>query len=250
MVEIGAQQLANSALTPNLIAEFGKAFGHMQNAPTFAKNDAGRFHDLELLAVEAPPFRHLWSWVNWTYAAVDVDGSVGSIPLDLNFDSVPDSMKGQYQLVTNYGTTEHIANQLTAFKAIHDLAAVGGVMTHFLPSIGMPNHGLVSYNPKFFWMLARSNEYEQIQIQLLACTSNHMYPYPDYPGLEVKWTNPELVTAGDGLPVRDVMIRATFRKRIDAPFVAPLDVPNDTPPLNAVMRDRYWTLFGGTRPDE
>ena len=33
-------------------------------------------------------------------------------------------------------------------------------MLHVLPASGTPNHGLVSYNPKFFWMLGRSNGYK------------------------------------------------------------------------------------------
>jgi hypothetical protein len=32
----------------------------------------------------------------------------------------------------NFGTTEHVANQLNAFKLIHDLAAKGCIMVHTL----------------------------------------------------------------------------------------------------------------------
>ena len=62
-------------------------------------------------------------------------------------------------MVTNFGTTEHIANQLQSFKIIHDLAAPGALMLHVVPAGGMPTDGLVSYNPKFFWLLCRSNGY-------------------------------------------------------------------------------------------
>ena len=48
----------------------------------------------------------------------------------------------------SFGTTEHVANQLQPFKIIHDLAAAGALMLHVLPAGGMPNHGLVSYNPE------------------------------------------------------------------------------------------------------
>jgi hypothetical protein len=64
----------------------------------------------------------------------------------------------------NFGTTEHVANQLNAFKLIHDLAAKGCIMVHTLPSHGQFNHGLVNYNPKFFWMLARSNGYRLLHM--------------------------------------------------------------------------------------
>jgi hypothetical protein len=65
--------------------------------------------------------------------AADVDTAPHTIRLDLNFDDVPDKHKGKYQLVTNFGTTEHVANQNQAMKIIHDLTAVGGVMVHNLP---------------------------------------------------------------------------------------------------------------------
>ena len=72
---------------------------------------------------------------------------------------MPAEFVGRYDVVTNFGTTEHVANQLQSFKIIHDLAAAGALMLHVLPAGGTPNHGLVSYNPKFFWMLGRSNGY-------------------------------------------------------------------------------------------
>jgi methyltransferase family protein len=112
----------------------------------------------------APLARDFWAWLGVDYAAIDIDGSPGSIPIDLNYDDVPADAKGKYQLVTNFGTTEHVANQLNAFKLIHDLAAKGCIMVHTLPSHGQFNHGLVNYNPKFFWMLARSNGYRLLHM--------------------------------------------------------------------------------------
>jgi hypothetical protein len=75
--------------------------------------------------------------------------------LDLNFDGngIPTEHKGKYSLVTNFGTTEHVTNQLNAFKVIHDLTMPNGVMIHEVPAQGMFNHGLVNYNPKFFWVV-------------------------------------------------------------------------------------------------
>ena len=110
----------------------------------------------------APLARGFWTWLGCTYAAIDIDGTPGSIPLDLNVDDAPAAARGAFHLVTNFGTTEHIANQLNVFKVIHDLAVPGGVFVHEVPAQGMWNHGLVNYNPKFFWMLARSNGYEVI----------------------------------------------------------------------------------------
>src|SRR5262245_48052240 len=51
------------------------------------------------------PARHLYEALGIKYGCVDVDGRVGSVVMDLNFDSVPDAHKGQYGLVTNHGTS-------------------------------------------------------------------------------------------------------------------------------------------------
>ena len=48
-------------------------------------------------------------------------------------------------MVTNFGTTEHIANQLQSFKIIHDLAAPGALMLHVVPAGGMPMTGPLLY---------------------------------------------------------------------------------------------------------
>src|SRR5205085_2282669 len=122
---------------------------------------------IEHLDAAAPMARDFWLWLRFDYAAIDIDDSPGSIPLDLNYDNAPPKEVGRYNLVTNFGTTEHIANQLNAFKVIHELTAPGGVMIHHLPAQGMFNHGLVNYNPKFFWMLARSNGYKFLASQFL-----------------------------------------------------------------------------------
>jgi hypothetical protein len=37
---------------------------------------------------------------------------------------VPPEHKRKYHLVTNFGTTEHVANQIPAMKIIHDLTAI------------------------------------------------------------------------------------------------------------------------------
>src|SRR5262249_50608749 len=178
VIEIGAQQLANSFLeAPADIAALGRLFGvtepFLRAAPRTAHYTSG---GVELLAAAAPWARDFWRWLGCRYAAIDIDGSDGSIALDLNYDDVPASELGRYHLVTNFGTTEHVANQLNAFKVIHDLAAPGGLMIHHLPAHGMLDHGLVNYNPKFFWHLARSNRYRLCYMDYRMGTTHYRLP--------------------------------------------------------------------------
>ena len=163
VIEIGAQQLDESFVgATEDIAATGRVFGVATPPPSFART--GPRSDTNALA-GAPLAREFWTWLGLSYASIDIDGSPGSIPLDLNYDEVPAELMGRYDVVTNFGTTEHVANQLQSFKIIHDLAAAGALMLHVLPAGGMPNHGLFSYNPKFFWMLGRSNGFAWLAME-------------------------------------------------------------------------------------
>src|SRR5262249_49865921 len=104
--------------------------------------------------------RELWHWLGLRPTVFDIDRTPGVIPLDLNYGRAPFLMRGKFAVVTNYGTSEHVANQFNVFKVMHDLTRRWGVMIHHVPAQGYLNHGLVNYNPKFFWMLARSNRYK------------------------------------------------------------------------------------------
>ena len=110
------------------------------------------------------PARLLYEALGIKYDCVDVDGRVGSVVLDLNFDPVPEDQKGRYGLVTNHGTSEHILNQYNVFKAMHDFARPGGVFIHAVPFTVHLEHGFFNYQPNFFEALARYNSYETLGI--------------------------------------------------------------------------------------
>src|SRR5437667_2867193 len=74
------------------------------------------------------------------YESIDLNGQNDAHRFDLNFNlSEKYGFTGQYDLVTNHGTTEHLFNQAIAFENIHKLTAPGGVMVHMLPFQGYQN---------------------------------------------------------------------------------------------------------------
>ena len=241
VIEIGAQQLHNSFLREvgkvnDLGALFGVKTPFKRLEPTASSIAHG---ELEALGSDAPFARDFYTWLGFEYAAVDIDGSPNSLPLDLNYDSAPWDAIGKYNLVTNFGTTEHVANQINAFKLIHELAAPNGIMVHELPAQGYLNHGLVNYNPKFFWMLARSNGYELIHMDFNWSGVDYLLPQNilDYISQFVDTNNrPPYKTADAGILV-------IIRKVFDTPFVAPLDVPTGTKAPNKALEERYWSVF-------
>lgn len=238
VVEIGTQQLADEFLgAADKVQCLGRFFDRSADFALAAPlNSSGG------LDPAAPLARDFWTWLGFGYAAIDIDGSPGSIPLDLNYDPVPQDHVGRYHLVTNYGTTEHVANQLNAFKVIHDLTAQGGVMIHTLPAQGMPNHGLINYNPKFFWMLARSNGYKWLHEDYQGDGLASGYDLPQNIVDRVALYFPDAETRSKTV-IYDAGIRIALQKQFDLPFVAPLDIATGVTTDNAALAQRYWTVF-------
>jgi hypothetical protein len=220
VIEIGAQQLSNALLrdtaaTDNLFRLFDRP-PQTLGAPNFQ----GMVNGLEHQPEDAPASRALWEALGFKYAALDFDGHRDSIAIDLNRDVVPKRLKGAFDIAANTGTTEHVANQDNAFRVIHDLVRPDGIMMHELPAQGMMTHGLINYNPKFFWHLCRENEYEVLFIKV--CSHQTSPVPPDVLGSNIQFSGHQHILI-EAIP--DFTIRAALRKKIDRSFVTPLDIP-------------------------
>lgn len=247
VAEIGAQQLSTSffGLQDELRAAEA-LFKTGSPAPQFgAKPTAARFSAAgEVLDASAPLARSFWHWLRYRYLAIDVDESPDSLPLDLNYDQTPDDARGRFDLVTNFGTTEHVANQLHAFKLIHELTKAGGVMMHHLPMQGNLTHGLVNYNPKFFWMLARSNDYQFLHMSFTNDGSGP--PHQDFLDFILKFI-PELSEQEQNCQFTNAYITVVLKKIHDLSYVPPLDVPTGAAASNETFKERYWGVFAPER---
>jgi hypothetical protein len=101
------------------------------------------------------------------YLAFDLSGRNGSFKIDLckNHDFI-----SQFDLVTDYGTIEHVNDQYNAFKNMHDLCMRGGMMLHALPVVGhWPSHSRYYYSLPFAHELARLANYHVIAIEQAPC---------------------------------------------------------------------------------
>jgi hypothetical protein len=247
IIEIGAQQLASSfLLAGERLQVLGKAFGVQSPIALVPPKPTHVVHGhLEHLDSQAPTARVFWQWLGLKYACIDIDGSPDSIPLDLNFDDAPRDALGKYDLVTNFGTTEHVANQLNAFKVIHDLAALDGLMLHFLPAQGMFNHGFINYNFKFFWMLARSNNYKCVFSDY--AQAREQYSLPQNIVEFIRETNVLPDSFASECRASDGLLKVVMKKTVDIPYVPPIDVPTGTRTNIPELKRRYWSVFD---PDE
>jgi SAM-dependent methyltransferase len=241
VMEIGAQQLSNEFLIrQEKLTRLGSVFGTEKPLALPQPKSSHVVHgDLMHLDQDAPRARDFWRWLGFDYAAIDIDGSPGSIPLDLNYDRAPLHARQKFDLVTNFGTTEHVANQLNAFKLIHDLTKPGGVMMHHLPAQGMLNHGFVNYNLKFFWMLARSNGYSFLH----ASWSHSGIAYGPSADLLDFFETTEPTAKAPTFKVADAMLTIVMEKSFDIRFVPPIDVQTGSQLENKKLNKRYWTVF-------
>ena len=152
------------------------------------------------------------------YKAVDITPYPRTMRLDLNTDRLPFWHRRRYDLVTNCGTTEHVLNQLNAFRLIHDACKVSGLMYHGVPMGGDYTHGLVAYRPKFFRLLAGNNGYEIVAFW--ASAGDQPAPFVD--GL-AGWVPPMPIEFNCPHLVQDAWMHILLRRTSRAPFKAPSD---------------------------
>jgi len=95
------------------------------------------------------------------YESIDANGGA-TILADLNLPLDPHP--GQFDLVTDFGTSEHIFDIAQVWRTIHSLCKPGGLITFDKPFQGFPEHGFWKVDLTFFRDLAKANHYQIMQI--------------------------------------------------------------------------------------
>jgi len=91
------------------------------------------------------------------YKSFDYYDSASDYPVDFNYVV---NMRERFDIITNFGTSEHIANIGATFFSMHNLLNIGGLLVFILPSMGDINHGFFNIHPIFFKAFADWNKYE------------------------------------------------------------------------------------------
>ena len=100
------------------------------------------------------------------HTSIDLNGKHGSLPLDLG--SPITVFDDKFDVITNYGTSEHINNQYYAFKNMHDMCKINGLMIHVVPAINnWKDHCRYYYSVDFFEELAKKCNYKIIDLKIL-----------------------------------------------------------------------------------
>ena len=104
------------------------------------------------------------------HVSIDLNGKHGAIRLDLRTDLIVlnPNLKSYFDLVTNFGTTEHVDNQYMVFKNIDNFTKVNGVMIHTVPIIGTwRGHCNYHYSNDFFVNLSSAANYRVVFNELI-----------------------------------------------------------------------------------
>lgn len=111
-------------------------------------------------------------WVNLlgiSHVSIDLNGEDGSLPFDLSTSlEVYEILHNKFDLVTDFGTIEHIPDQYWAWRNMHNFTKSDGIMMHVLPLIGnWLNHPSCywRYTDDFFENLCSVCDYELVGIQ-------------------------------------------------------------------------------------
>jgi hypothetical protein len=95
------------------------------------------------------------------YTSIDINGEHNALCFDLNRNLRSEyGYHETFDLVTNFGTSEHCFNQYEVFRNIHHLCTRGGYMLHTVPAQGWGRHCFFRYDANFFEDLAAANGYE------------------------------------------------------------------------------------------
>jgi hypothetical protein len=166
------------------------------------------------------------------YDSLDIAAGYRTTIVDLNRAALPESLRSKFDLVLNFGTTEHILNQLNCFKVIHDAAKVGGYIYHSVPAVGYVDHGYITYTGRCFFDVAGYNEYELVGCWFDGpaagnCIFDSLESYSGYfPALKSaleKFATTEQGRVLRALQIPDIGINVVYRKVKDRGFWGALE---------------------------
>lgn len=116
-------------------------------------------------------YRDWYTYQGLNYVCLDWNGEDGAIPLDMRYSIEPDEiengMENGFALVTNFGFTEHVDDQMTCWHNIHNFVGVGGWLSICMPTMpAWKGHGLWMPTEAWYEHFAALNGYEIIRSKM------------------------------------------------------------------------------------
>lgn len=151
IMDIGSSNLYHADIDG--VKTFVKHFtGAVDSDSAFAAEmERGSFYDPVTGGTNGAWAGQLFEKSGFEYTSIDIADGYKTVCFNLNEDSIPENWYNAFDVVINCGTTEHIFNQLHAFRCIHEMTKPGGIMLHQVPVSGSTDHGFFIYTSRFFF---------------------------------------------------------------------------------------------------
>lgn len=152
ILELGDQTLNLKENDIEIISEFLKKYSADSNLGKYSSRIGEQIYVSEIY--KDAGFKH---------KCLDLNGKDNALTIDLNLWPNPELNESNFQkfdLITNFGTTEHVANQLNAFAIIHYLSKKNGVILHHIPMLNYSSHAMSVATPLLLQKLINWNGYE------------------------------------------------------------------------------------------
>lgn len=99
------------------------------------------------------------------YICIDANGQNGALVRDLNKPLDEAALAMRFDLVTDFGTGEHVFNQAEVWRTLHNLCKPGGLIVFDRPSQGYPGHCFYLIHWNLISALAHVNNYEVLRLE-------------------------------------------------------------------------------------
>jgi hypothetical protein len=182
------------------------------------------------------------------YDAIDIAIGYKTTVVDLNTQRLPPHMVAAYDSVINFGTSEHILNQMNVFATVHAATKVGGMIMHSVPSVGYVDHGYFCYTSRFFFDLAGYNQYEVVdmwydgpsgQENVFASARQYQTYFPVLTKRldQIGQTERESILDRAKIPV--ISIALVYRKDKDIPFMGTVETSTSVGEVPTTVTEGY-----------
>tara|TARA_B100001964_G_scaffold198630_1_gene224494 strand:- start:68 stop:958 length:891 start_codon:yes stop_codon:yes gene_type:complete len=152
VLEIGSQELhLNVNVLEELFAgaglksELASKYPYVNNYPEKPRTPAKFFY-------ETLGFKE--------YKSIDINGNFGAIPHDLNKPFKDTSLYNKFDVVTDFGSCEHVFNISECYRTMHNLTKPGGYI--IIHQCIFKGNGYFNFDEGFFEGLAVANNYNII----------------------------------------------------------------------------------------
>lgn len=119
--------------------------------------------EMNLADVQNISAKEHFSGLGYNHTSIDKNGKDGALPLNLSEPIIEDL--GQFDIVTDAGTTEHVEDLYNSLRNTFGFCAINGVMLHKNPKTGnFPGHGNHFFTLDFWKAYAKACKLDILEI--------------------------------------------------------------------------------------